>query len=69
MALRVFLTHNPEDLEAYYGRALADLQALDVEVVTNPLDRDLETSELAEASRREVRTGSRVGSLGAIVEG
>lgn len=50
MTLRVFLTHNPEDLEAYYGRALPELQALDVEVVTNPLARDLTTSELIVAA-------------------
>ena len=50
MTLRVFLTHNPEDLEAYYGRALPELQALDVEVVTNPLARDLTTSELIDAA-------------------
>lgn len=47
--MRIFLTHNPEDLVAYYGRALPELQALDdVVVVTNPLDRDLTTSELIE---------------------
>ena len=51
MTLRVFLTHNPEDLEAYYGRALLELQALDVEVITNPLDRDLSTPELIDAAR------------------
>lgn len=48
MPLRVFLTHNPEDLDAYYGRAIADLSELDVEIVTNPLDRDLTTAELVE---------------------
>ncbi|MEM9464247.1 MAG: NAD(P)-dependent oxidoreductase [Actinomycetota bacterium] len=50
MALRVFLTHNPEDLEAYYGRALPELRALGVEVVHNPLDRDLSTAELIDAA-------------------
>ena len=50
MTLRVFLTHNPEDLEAYYGRALPELQALDLAVVTNPLARDLTTSELIDAA-------------------
>ena len=37
--LTAFLTHNPEDLRAYYGRALPELAAI-AEVVTNPLDRD-----------------------------
>jgi D-3-phosphoglycerate dehydrogenase len=47
--LRVFLTHNPEDRAAYYGRALPELTAIDgVEVVLNPLDRDLTTAELIE---------------------
>jgi D-3-phosphoglycerate dehydrogenase len=48
MSLRVFLTHNPEDLEAYYGRALPKLHSLDVEIRSNPLDRDLTTAELIE---------------------
>jgi D-3-phosphoglycerate dehydrogenase len=43
--MRVFLTHNPEDLDAYYGRALPELQR-DAVVVVNPLDRDLTTDEL-----------------------
>jgi D-3-phosphoglycerate dehydrogenase len=47
--MRVFLTHNSEDLDAYYGRSLAALSAL-VEVVRNPLDRDLSTAELIEAA-------------------
>lgn len=47
--MRVVLTHNPEDLEAYYGRALPELAALaGVAVVTNPTDRDLTTPELVE---------------------
>jgi D-3-phosphoglycerate dehydrogenase len=45
--MRVFLTHHPEDLAAYYGRALPELQH-DAVVVTNPLDRDLTTDELIE---------------------
>lgn len=45
--MRVFLTHNPEDLRAYYGRALPELERI-ADVVANPLDRDLETSELIE---------------------
>ncbi len=47
--LRVFVTHNPEDLEVYYGRAQPDLEAI-VDVVTNPFDRDLTTPELVEAA-------------------
>jgi len=47
--VRVFVTHNPEDLEAYYGRALPALEAI-VEVVTNPFDRDLTTEELIGAA-------------------
>ena len=43
--LRVFVTHNPEDLQAYYGRALPELEAI-AEVVVNALDRDLTTPEL-----------------------
>lgn len=43
--MRVFLTHNPEDLEAYYARARPELEAI-ADVVTNPLDRDLTTDEL-----------------------
>jgi D-3-phosphoglycerate dehydrogenase len=45
--LTVMLTHNPEDLDAYYGRALPELSAI-ARVVTNPLDRDLTTDELIE---------------------
>lgn len=47
--LRVFVTHNPEDLAAYYGRALPALREV-AEVVLNPLDRDLTTPELIEAA-------------------
>ncbi|MEM9131252.1 MAG: NAD(P)-dependent oxidoreductase [Actinomycetota bacterium] len=43
--MRVFLTHNPEDLDAYYGRALPELAAI-AEVHRNPLARDLTTDEL-----------------------
>ncbi|HSJ90623.1 MAG TPA: NAD(P)-dependent oxidoreductase [Ilumatobacter sp.] len=45
--MRVFLTHRPEDLEAYYSRSLPELRAI-ADVVTNPLDRDLTTAELIE---------------------
>jgi len=49
-ALKIFLAHNPEDREVYYGRALAHLKALG-EVSFNPLDRDLKTSEFIEAAK------------------
>ncbi len=45
--LTAFLTHDPEDLEAYYGRSLPELRAI-ADVVTNPFDRDLTTPELIE---------------------
>lgn len=45
--IQVFLTHAPEDLEVYYGRALPELRKL-ARVVVNPLDRDLTTTELIE---------------------
>ncbi len=47
--MKVFVTHNPEDLKAYFGRALPELQ--DIATVTvNPLDRDLNTAELIECA-------------------
>jgi D-3-phosphoglycerate dehydrogenase len=46
----VFLTHNPEDRDAYYGRALPALAEI-ADVVQNPLDRDLSTTELIEAAQ------------------
>lgn len=48
--LRVLLTHNPEDLEAYYITTLPRLEAT-ADVVLNPLDRDLTTNELIELAR------------------
>lgn len=45
--MRVFLTHDPEDLAAYYGRSLPELRSI-ADVVVNPLDRDLTTDELIE---------------------
>lgn len=48
--LTAFLTHNPEDVEAYYGRALPELGAI-AHVVSNPLGRDLTTTELIEAAK------------------
>ena len=47
--LRVVVTHNPEDLDAYFGRALPELRA-SAEVSLNPLDRDLTTAELIEVA-------------------
>jgi D-3-phosphoglycerate dehydrogenase / 2-oxoglutarate reductase len=48
--LTAFLTHNPEDLDAYYRRALAELSSI-ARVVFNPIDRDLTTPELVAAAR------------------
>jgi len=48
--LHVFLTHNPEDRDAYYGRALPRLEEI-ADVRLNPLDRDLTTAELIAAAR------------------
>jgi D-3-phosphoglycerate dehydrogenase / 2-oxoglutarate reductase len=47
--LAAFLTHNPEDLVAYYGRALPELKQV-ADVVCNPFDRDLSTAELVAAA-------------------
>lgn len=47
--VKVFLTHNREDREAYYGRALPELQEI-ATVVLNPRDHDLTTSGLIEAA-------------------
>src|SRR5258705_3465514 len=47
--LTAFLTHNPEDLVAYYGRALPELNQV-AHVVCNPIDRDLSTAELVVAA-------------------
>ncbi|MGA1439483.1 MAG: NAD(P)-dependent oxidoreductase [Ilumatobacteraceae bacterium] len=45
--MRVFLTHEPADREAYYGRSLPELRSI-ADVVVNPLSRDLTTPELIE---------------------
>ncbi len=48
--LKIFLSHNPEDLEVYFKKAydaLADL----AEVVRNPKVRDLDTDEVIEAAQ------------------
>ena len=47
--MRVFVTHNEEDREAYYGRSLPALEAL-AEVLLNESGRDLTTAELVAAS-------------------
>ncbi len=47
--MKVFLTHNPEDLHAYYGRALPELEAA-AEVVLNPAGHDLSTPALIDAA-------------------
>jgi D-3-phosphoglycerate dehydrogenase len=47
--LRVFLTHNPEDLREYYWRALPELEKI-ATVTTNPSQEDLSTDELIEAA-------------------
>jgi D-3-phosphoglycerate dehydrogenase len=49
VTVKVFVTHNPEDLDAYYARALLDLQAI-AKVTLNPFDRDLSTAELIDAA-------------------
>jgi len=67
--LTVFLTHQPEDLEAYYGRALPALEAV-ARVVVNPLERDLTTPELiAAASGCEVIVAHRSAPAPAAVFG
>lgn len=48
--IKIFLSHNPEDLEVYFSKAYRALKNLG-EVVLNPKNRDLETDELIEAAR------------------
>ncbi len=48
--MRVFVTHNPEDLDAYYGRSLPELEAI-ADVVVNPTDHDLADDELIAAAQ------------------
>lgn len=50
VAVRAFLTHNPEDRDAYYGRALPQLTQI-ADVVQNSFDRDLSTEELIDAAQ------------------
>lgn len=49
--LTAFLTHNPEDLHAYYGRALPELERV-AKVVVNPLGHDLAPHELIAAAAK-----------------
>ncbi len=48
--IKIFLSHNPEDLEIYFKKAYEALKELG-EVVLNPRDRDLDTGEVIEAAR------------------
>jgi D-3-phosphoglycerate dehydrogenase len=48
-AVKIFLTHNPEDREMYFDWALEPLRKLG-ELVLNPSDRDLTPTELIEAA-------------------
>ena len=47
--LTVFLTHQPDDIAAYYERALPELHPI-ADVRVNPLERDLTTPELIAAA-------------------
>lgn len=47
--MKVFVTHSPEDLEAYYSRALPGLADI-ADVVLNPVGRELTVAELMEAA-------------------
>ncbi len=47
--LTAFVTHNPEDLDAYFAVALPELREV-CRVVLNPLGRDLTTPELISAA-------------------
>ena len=47
--VRVFVTHNREDLDAYFGRALPNLEEI-ADVVLNPSDDDLSTPDLIAAA-------------------
>ena len=48
--IKVFLSHNPEDLRIYFQKAHAALMKIS-QVVVNPKSRDLTTEELIEAAR------------------
>jgi len=47
--IHVFVTHNTEDLAAYYGRALPELRSI-ADVVVNETGRNLTTSDLIDAA-------------------
>jgi len=47
--IRVFVTHNEEDLAAYYGRALPQLRSI-ADVVLNETGHNLTTTELSKAA-------------------
>ena len=47
--IKVFVTHNAEDLDAYYGRALPELRAI-ADVVVNASGRNLTTADLTRAA-------------------
>ena len=50
--LKVFLSHNPEDMGVYFRNAHAALaERADCELVMNPLERDLSTDEVIEAAQ------------------
>jgi D-3-phosphoglycerate dehydrogenase len=49
VVVTVFLTHNSEDLAAYYARALPELESI-ATVVRSESERDLSTGELIEAA-------------------
>ena len=48
--LKIFLSHNPEDLEVYFKKAYSALKE-QCNVVLNPKDRNLDTEEVIEAAQ------------------
>ena len=48
--IKIFVSHNPEDLEVYFKKSYEALKALG-DVVLNPKDRDLTTDEVIEAAQ------------------
>ena len=48
--LKIFISHNTEDLEVYFKKSYEALKKLG-QVVVNPNDRDLETGEVIEAAQ------------------
>ena len=47
--LKIFLSHNPEDLEVYFKKAYSALKE-QCKVIVNPKDRNLNTEEVIEAA-------------------